>query len=96
MGSVLTRKCIAPILALIVRKGCSTVSRRWRIFSGRSSRGITSFVISARVSKVGGLPWLSGGTAAGLLMRQKAQRSSLHGITLEAGAILVNAPALGA
>jgi DNA-binding transcriptional LysR family regulator len=28
---------VAPIRALIVPKGCSTVSRRWRIFSGCSS-----------------------------------------------------------
>ena len=36
-GSVFIRKWVAPILALIVPKGCSTVSRRWRIFSGCSS-----------------------------------------------------------
>jgi hypothetical protein len=35
--SVFIRKCVAPIRALIVPKGCSTVSRRWRIFSEFSS-----------------------------------------------------------
>ena len=30
-GSVFMRKCMAPIRALIVPNGCSTVSRRWRI-----------------------------------------------------------------
>ncbi len=33
-GSVFIRKWVAPIRALIVPKECSTVSRRWRIFSG--------------------------------------------------------------
>src|SRR5215831_13628670 len=36
-GSVFIRKWVAPIRALIVPKGCSTVSRRRRIFSGCSS-----------------------------------------------------------
>jgi hypothetical protein len=35
--AVFIRKWVAPIRALIVPKGCSTVSRRWRIFSGCSS-----------------------------------------------------------
>jgi hypothetical protein len=29
----LMRKCVAPIRALIVPNECSTVSRRWRIYS---------------------------------------------------------------
>ena len=37
LGSVFVKKWVAPIRALIVPKGCSTVSRRWRIFSGCSS-----------------------------------------------------------
>src|SRR5674476_1364056 len=37
VGSVFIRKWVAPIRALIVPKGCSTVSRRSRIFSGCSS-----------------------------------------------------------
>jgi hypothetical protein len=33
----LHQKWVAPIRALSVPNGCSTVSRRWRIFSGCSS-----------------------------------------------------------
>src|SRR5258708_35930394 len=47
-GSVFIRKCVAPIRALIGPKGCSTVSRRCRIFSGCSSsrRGTASRMCS--------------------------------------------------
>ncbi len=34
---VFIKKCVAPIRAFIVPNGCSTVSRRWRIFSRCSS-----------------------------------------------------------
>ena len=37
LGQRLLKKWVAPIRALIVPKGCSTVPRRWRIFSGCSS-----------------------------------------------------------
>jgi hypothetical protein len=37
-GSVFIRKCVAPIRAFIVPKGCSTVSRRTRIACGFWSR----------------------------------------------------------
>ncbi len=33
----LIRKCVAPARALMVPKGCSTISRCWRVFSGCSS-----------------------------------------------------------
>ena len=37
-GSVLVRKCVAPMRAFIVPNGCSTVSRRWRMACGFASR----------------------------------------------------------
>ena len=37
-GSVLVRKCVAPMWAFIVPNGCSTVSRRWRMASRFVSR----------------------------------------------------------
>jgi hypothetical protein len=43
VGSVLVRKCVAPMRAFIVPNGCSTVSRRWRMaFQFASRRNCTA------------------------------------------------------